>query len=348
VRPRLPVTFGRDGLNKMKQRTVLVTGGAGYIGSHACKALALAGYAPVAYDNLVYGHREAVKWGPLVVGDTADRRALDAVFAEHRPVAVMHFAAYAYVGESVTDPAKYYTNNIGGSLNLLEAMRAAGCGALVFSSTCASYGEPKVMPIREDHPQAPVNPYGRTKLLIEQAMRDYGHAYGLRSAALRYFNASGADPDGELGERHDPETHLIPRTLMAAAGQIERLDLFGDDYDTPDGTCVRDYVHVTDLARAHVLALEHLLERGESLALNLGTGRGTSVREVLSAVERVSGRSVPVRVLPRRAGDPPMLYADPTLAEQTLGFRTRFNDIGEIIESAWRFHMHGWGATAAK
>jgi len=332
----------------MKQRTVLVTGGAGYIGSHACKALALAGYAPVAYDNLVYGHREAVKWGPLVVGDTADRRALDAVFAEHRPVAVMHFAAYAYVGESVTDPAKYYTNNIGGSLNLLEAMRAAGCGALVFSSTCASYGEPKVMPIREDHPQAPVNPYGRTKLLIEQAMRDYGHAYGLRSAALRYFNASGADPDGELGERHDPETHLIPRTLMAAAGQIERLDLFGDDYDTPDGTCVRDYVHVTDLARAHVLALEHLLERGESLALNLGTGRGTSVREVLSAVERVSGRSVPVRVLPRRAGDPPMLYADPTLAEQTLGFRTRFNDIGEIIESAWRFHMHGWGATAAK
>jgi len=327
--------------------SVLVTGGAGYIGSHACKALSQAGYTPVAYDNLVYGHREAVKWGPLVVGDTADRRALDAVFAEHRPIAVMHFAAYAYVGESVTDPAKYYTNNIGGSLNLLEAMRAAGCEALVFSSTCATYGEPKVMPIGEDHPQAPVNPYGRTKLLIEQAMQDYGRAYGLRSAALRYFNASGADPDGELGERHDPETHLIPRTLMAAAGQIERLDLFGDDYATPDGTCVRDYVHVTDLARAHVLALEHLLDRGESLALNLGTGRGTSVREVLAAVERVSGRSVPVRVLPRRAGDPPMLYADPRLAEQVLGFKTRFNDIGETIESAWRFHMHGWGAAAA-
>jgi len=325
--------------------TILVTGGAGYIGSHACKALAQAGYRPVAYDNLVYGHPEAVRWGPLAVGDTADRAALDAAFAEYAPVAVMHFAAYAYVGESVVDPAKYYSNNVGGSLSLLEAMRAAGCGAMVFSSTCATYGEPASMPIREDHAQLPVNPYGRTKLVIEQAMADYGRAYGLRSAALRYFNACGADPDGEVGERHDPETHLIPRALMAAAGQIPRLDLFGEDYATPDGTCVRDYVHVTDLARAHVLALTHLLDRGGDLRLNLGTGRGTSVREIISAVERVSERRVPVAVTPRRAGDPPMLYADPSEAERVLGFRARFTEIDEIMETAWRFHTEGWGAS---
>jgi len=328
----------------MNRPSILVTGGAGYIGSHTCKALAAAGYTPVSYDNLVYGHREAVKWGPLIVGDIADRQALGAVFDEYRPLAVMHFAAYAYVGESVTDPAKYYTNNVGGSLSLLETMRQAGCGALVFSSTCATYGEPRSMPLREDHVQLPVNPYGRTKLLIEQALRDYGHAYGLRSGILRYFNACGADPDGEVGERHDPETHLIPRALMAAAGQIECLDLFGEDYDTPDGTCVRDYVHVTDLARVHVLALAHLLDKEQSLVLNLGTGRGTSVREIIAAVERVSGRKVPVRVSPRRAGDPPMLYADPSEAERVLGFRTRYNDVGEIMETAWRFHMQGWGA----
>lgn len=327
----------------MQGSPILVTGGAGYIGSHACKALAQVGYTPVSFDNLVYGHPEAVKWGPLIVGDIADRTALDAVFAEHKPVAVMHFAAYAYVGESVTNPAKYYLNNVGGALSLLEAMRAAECRVIVFSSTCATYGEPKTMPIREDHLQLPVNPYGRTKLMIEQAMTDYGRAYGLRSAALRYFNACGADPDGEIGERHDPETHLIPRALMAAAGQIERLDLFGEDYDTPDGTCVRDYVHVTDLARAHVLAIKHLLDGGESLRLNLGTGRGTSVRKIIKAVEQVSGRAVPVKVSPRREGDPPTLYADPAEAERVLGFRTLFNDIAETMETAWRFHMQGWG-----
>lgn len=321
---------------------VLVTGGAGYIGSHACKALAQADYAPVAFDNLVYGHRRAVKWGPLVVGDITNGAALDWVFAEHRPVAVMHFAAYAYVGESVTDPEKYYNNNVGGSLSLLSAMRRAGVGALVFSSTCATYGEPKTMPIREDHPQHPVNPYGRTKLLIEQAMADYGRGYGLRSAALRYFNACGADPEGEIGERHDPETHLIPRALMAAAGEIPHLDLFGEDYDTPDGTCIRDYIHVTDLARAHVLALQHLLCKGESMGINLGTGRGTSVREIIRAVERVSGRTLPVKISPRREGDPPLLYADPTMAEQVLGFRTKYNDIEEILDNSWRFHMGGW------
>jgi UDP-arabinose 4-epimerase len=325
---------------------VLVTGGAGYIGSHACKALAQAGYAPVAYDNLSYGHCRAVQWGPLIVGDIADGAALDRAFSEHQPVAVIHFAAYAYVGESVTDPAKYYANNIGGSLSLLEAMRRAGVGALVFSSTCATYGVPKAVPIREDHPQAPVNPYGRTKLLVEQAMADYGRAYGLRSAALRYFNACGADPDGEIGERHDPETHLIPRALMAATGEIAHLDLFGDDYDTPDGTCIRDYIHVTDLARAHVLALEHLLGKGESLCLNLGTGRGASVREIISAVERVSGRALPVKVSARREGDPPLLFADPSKAAGVLGFKTRFNDIGEIMETAWRFHVGGWGGKA--
>ncbi|MBU1042262.1 MAG: UDP-glucose 4-epimerase GalE [Proteobacteria bacterium] len=324
------------------QPRVLVTGGAGFIGSHTCKALTQAGLTPVVLDNLVYGNRRAVKWGPLIVGDITDGAALDWVFAEHRPVAVMHFAAYAYVGESVTDPEKYYNNNVGGSLSLLSAMRRAGVGVLVFSSTCATYGEPKTMPIREDHPQHPVNPYGRTKLLIEQAMADYGRGYGLRSAALRYFNACGADPDGEIGERHDPETHLIPRTMMAATGGIPQLDLFGEDYDTPDGTCIRDYIHVVDLARAHVMALQHLLGGGESLRLNLGTGRGTSVREIISAVERISGRSVPVAVLPRREGDPPLLYADPAMATEVLGFRTKFNDIDEIMQTAWRFHTGGW------
>lgn len=321
---------------------VLVTGGAGYIGSHACKALAESGYAPVVIDNLVYGHRRAVKWGPLVTGDINNKYALDRVFAEHKPVAVMHFAAYAYVGESVADPDKYYTNNVVGSLSLLSAMRRAGIGALVFSSTCATYGEPKSMPIHESCPQQPVTPYGRTKLLIEQAMADYGRAYGLRSAALRYFNACGADPDGEIGERHAPETHLIPRAMMVATREIPQLDLFGDDYATPDGTCIRDYIHVTDLARAHVLALRHLLDGGASLQLNLGTGRGTSVREIISAVERVSGQTLSVVVSPRREGDPPLLYADPAMAAEKLGFRTRFNDIGEIMETAWRFHTGGW------
>lgn len=328
----------------MQAPTVLVTGGAGYIGSHACKALARSGYLPVAFDNLAYGHREAVRWGPLIVGDIADRATLDMVFAKYAPVAVMHFAAYAYVGESVADPAKYYLNNVGGSLSLLEAMRAACCKIVVFSSTCATYGEPASVPIREDQAQVPVSPYGRTKLLIEQAIADYGHAYGFRFALLRYFNACGADPDGEVGERHAPETHLIPRAFMAALGQIPQLELFGDDYDTPDGTCVRDYVHVTDLALAHVLALEHLLALGSDLRLNLGTGRPTSVLEILTAAERVSGRRVPVKISPRRLGDPPMLYADPSAAMHILGFRTEFNDIEKILETAWRFHVQGWGA----
>lgn len=248
---------------------ILVTGGAGYIGSHACKALALAGYTPVAYDNLVYGHESAVKWGPFEKGDISDRKRLDQVIEKHRPAAVMHFAAYAYVGESVDDPGKYYRNNVVGTLTLLEAMRDHSIDQFVFSSTCATYGVPQQMPIAEDHTQQPINPYGASKLMVEQMLRDFGVAHGLRAISLRYFNAAGADPDAEIGEDHDPETHLIPLVLDAAAGRRESIAVFGDDYATPDGTCIRDYIHVTDLASAHVLALQALESGAESNAYNL-------------------------------------------------------------------------------
>lgn len=318
--------------------TILVTGGAGYVGSHACKALAAAGHAPVVYDSLARGHRELVRWGPLEVGDLRDAARLDEVLARHRPAAVMHFAALAYVGESVQDPGLYYRNNVGGTLELLEAMRRAEIGALVFSSTCATYGIPERMPIDEDTPQRPINPYGATKLVIERALADFDAAYGLRSVSLRYFNAAGCDPDGETGEIHDPETHIIPRVLMAATGELGHVDIFGTDYPTPDGTCLRDYIHVADLAQGHVQALDYLERGGATTAINLGTGRAFSVREVIAAAERVTGRRIPVRETARRAGDPPVLVADARRARTTLGFAPRFTEIAPIVETAWRWH----------
>ncbi|HSD41740.1 MAG TPA: UDP-glucose 4-epimerase GalE [Burkholderiales bacterium] len=318
--------------------TILVTGGAGYVGSHACKALAAAGHTPVVYDNLSRGHREFARWGPLEVGDIGDAARLDAVFARHRVDAVMHFAALAYVGESVSEPALYYRNNVGGTLELLEAMRRAGVRRLVFSSTCATYGVPERMPITEDLPQQPINPYGMSKLVVERMLRDYDAAYGLRSVSLRYFNAAGCDPDGEVGEDHDPETHLIPRVLMAADGALPHVEIFGTDYSTPDGTCLRDYVHVADLAEGHVQALGYLERGGATTAINLGTGRAFSVREVIAAAERVTGRRVPVREAARRAGDPPVLVADAARARAVLGFAPRFTEIEPIVETAWRWH----------
>ncbi|KSV83296.1 UDP-glucose 4-epimerase GalE [Sinorhizobium sp. GL28] len=315
-------------------RVVLVTGGAGFIGSHTCKRLAQQGFVPVVYDNLSTGHLANVRWGPLVEGDLEDTERLATAVRTFLPECVIHFAASAYVGESVEDPGKYYRNNVAGSIALLEACRATGLARIVFSSSCATYGVPQRLPITEDTEQFPINPYGRTKLMIELMLGDYARAYDFRSVALRYFNAAGADPDGQLTERHDPETHLIPRALMAAAGRIERLDIFGDDYATPDGTCIRDYIHVTDLADAHVAAVNYLRDGGEVLRANLGSGHGTSIREVLEAIDRVTGRQVPVQMLPRRPGDPPVLYADTSRARQQLGFRPAFSDIETIIRTA--------------
>lgn len=323
-------------------QSVLVTGGAGYIGSHACKALALAGYTPVTYDNLSRGHRHAVRWGPLVEGDVADRRAVAAAFKAHRVSSVMHFAAFAYVGESGTDPALYYRNNVSGTLALLDAMREAGVDRIVFSSTCATYGLPEAIPIGEATPQRPVNAYGETKLAIERALYWYGEAYGLRSMALRYFNAAGCDREGEIGEEHAPETHLIPLTLRAALGSGPPVSIFGTDYPTPDGTAIRDYIHVEDLARAHVRALDHLARGGKSAAANLATGHGYSVREIVAAVAKAVGQEVPQREAPRRPGDPPVLIADPRLAHSLLGWRAECSDLDTIIGSAlaWERRRH--------
>lgn len=320
---------------------VLVTGGAGYIGSHACKALARAGFMPVSYDNLVYGHRWAVRWGPLEVGDIGDRARLEAVIEHYRPAAVMHFAAYAYVAESVCDPGKYYRNNVAGTLTLLEVMRDHGIGSLVFSSTCAIYGEPERIPINEDHGQRPINPYGASKLMIERMLADFATAHGLRWVALRYFNAAGADPDGEIGERHDPETHLIPLVLDAAAGVRPSITVYGEDYETPDGTCIRDYVHVSDLAEAHVLALRALLSGAGGGVYNLGNGQGFSVREVIGLAREITGREIPTVSGSRRAGDPPRLVADAGRARRDLGWKPRYPSLAAIIESAWRWHQKG-------
>lgn len=312
---------------------VLVVGGAGYIGSHACKALHKAGYTPVVYDNLVYGHEDAVKWGPFEKGDLLDADRLDEVLTRYKPICVMHFAAFAYVGESVTDPSKYYGNNITGSLSLLDAMRRNGVDTIVFSSTCATYGEVDTLPIIETLPQNPVSPYGYSKLVVENALRDYGRAYGLKWVAMRYFNAAGLDPDGDLGERHDPETHAIPLALLAAMRQTE-FNVFGTDYDTPDGTAIRDYIHVCDLADAHVRAIAYLQNGGESTAFNLATGRGTSVKEILSAVEKAVGSPVPVKYAPRRAGDAPILYATGEKARALLGWVPEYTDIDLIVKTA--------------
>ena len=319
-------------------QSVLVTGGAGYIGSHACKALAKAGYQPVVFDNLSRGHREAVRWGPLIEGDLADRNRLVRGLETHHVAAVMHFAGYAYVGESVADPAKYYRNNLGGSLSLIEAMQETGVDKVVFSSTCSTYGIPASSPIRESAPQLPVNPYGETKLAIERALHWYGEAYGLRSVSLRYFNAAGADPEGEIGELHEPETHLVPLVLQTALEQRPHVDIYGTDYPTADGTAIRDYIHVQDLAEAHLRALEHLLAGHESTALNLGTGRGHSVREVIAAAESVCGRTIPRREAARRPGDPPVLVADPSGATELLGWHAQHSDLHTIIGTAFAWH----------
>ena len=321
---------------------VLVAGGAGYIGSHTCKALAAGGFVPVVYDNLSTGHLSFARWGPLVEGDLLDRERLIRAFAEHSPVAALHFAACAHVGESVADPAKYYLNNVVGALHLLDAARSGANVPVVFSSTCAVYGEARTLPITEDTPLAPVSPYGRTKLTIEHALSDYGAAYGLRSVCLRYFNACGCDPDREVGEHHDPETHLIPRALLAAMQRLPELTIFGDDYPTPDGTAIRDYIHVCDLADAHVAAVRLLLGGGESASLNLGTGNGLSVREIVDAVRRVTGLDVPCRVAPRRPGDPAVLVADSSHARRLLGFSTAHSDVETIVRTA-----HAWLACGA-
>lgn len=323
--------------------TILVTGGAGYIGSHVCKALSEAGYKPVTYDNLSTGHEWAVRWGPFEAGDLASGERLRDVMTQHRPAAVIHLAANAYVGESIADPAKYYTNNVGGSLCLLNAMRETGVGRMVFSSSCTVYGDPVQSPIDESHPRNPVNPYGVTKMTVERMLEDYGAAYGMCSMLLRYFNAAGAEPDAGIGEDHDPETHLIPLILNVARGRNACLEIYGTDYDTPDGTAVRDYVHVGDLALAHVAAARRLLGGGDSDAVNLGTGRGASVLEVVAMVESVTGRPVTRSSAPRRQGDAPMLVADASRAKSVLGWTPRFSDLEDIVGSAWRWHQTHFG-----
>jgi UDP-glucose-4-epimerase GalE len=316
---------------------ILVTGGAGYIGSHCCRALDAAGYQPVCYDNFSTGHQSFVT-GPLVTGDIADKTTLARAFAEHDIIAVMHFAASSLVGESVVDPQKYYLNNLAGTLALLDAMRTAGCRRLVFSSSGAVYGNADSKALPEDYPCAPINPYGASKWMIERVLADYRGAYGLGSFALRYFNAGGADPSGDIGEMREVETHLIPRAMMALQGHVPDFAVFGDDYPSPDGTAIRDYIHVTDLAAAHVLALTLLLGGHAGGVLNLGTGKGFSVREILAAIANETGREVPHVVKPRRAGDPTYLVADASAARATLNFHTAHSDLPTIIRTAWAWH----------
>ena len=324
---------------------ILVVGGAGYIGSQMVKRLVRDGHQVLVLDNLSIGHREAARFGELVVGDLADLELLESVFARHEFAAVMHFGAFSQAAESVRDPAAYYRNNVAHTLNLLDAMCAYGVDHLVFSSTAAVFGEPTYIPIDEAHSLHPINPYGRSKRMVEEILADYQRAYGLHWAALRYFNAAGADPEGDLGEQHEPETHLIPIVLQVASGRRSELQVFGDDYDTPDGTCIRDYVHVTDLCDAHALALDYLCSGRPSRAWNLGTEAGFSVREVVDAARRVTGREIPVRMMPRRPGDAARLVADSTAARRDLGWRPRFTDLEIIITHAWRWECRMRGET---
>ena len=331
-------------LQRSKTVNILVTGGAGYVGSHAARLLERAGHTVWVVDNLSQGHLGAVRAGRLIEADVADRDVVVGLLREKRVEAVMHFAALTLVGESVSDPAKYYQNNVVSSLALLESMRAAGVKRIVFSSTTATYGVPERVPITEDESQEPINPYGFAKLVIERALADYANAYGFAYAALRYFNAAGASPDGDLGEDHDPESHLIPIVLDVALGQREKITIFGDDYPTADGTCIRDYIHVDDLGSAHVKALERL-ESGRGLCLNLGTGRGFSVREVIDTCRRVTGHAIPAEIGPRRPGDPPELVADSSRAQRQLAWKPRYTELEEIVSTAWRWHRdhpHGY------
>ncbi len=318
---------------------ILIVGGAGYIGSHVNKFLNKNGFKTVVFDNLVYGNRDFVKWGEFILGDLADKDQIRLCFKKYQIDAVMHFSAFAYVGESVVDPARYYLNNVSNTLNLLEVMRESNTRYFIFSSTCATYGIPREIPIIEDHPQKPVNPYGRSKLMIEQILEDYDKAYGIRHVNLRYFNAAGADPEGEIGERHDPETHLIPLAVYAALGINDDIKIFGTDYPTKDGTCIRDYIHVTDLSDAHVKALQYLMDKDTSNSFNLGNGVGHSVREIIIAVKRISKNNFRVTESGRREGDPPVLISNYKKAIEVLGWTPQYADIDTIVETAYRWHF---------
>jgi len=318
---------------------VLVTGGAGYIGSHCCKELRGSGFNPITFDNLVYGYEENVRWGDFYRGDLGNPQDLHDCFTRYRIDAVIHFAAYAYVGESVVDPLKYYQNNVGNTIRLLQAALSKEVRSVIFSSSCATYGIPEATPIDEAHPLNPINPYGRTKQMIEQILADCDSAYGLRYASLRYFNAAGADPQGEVGENHNPETHLIPLILDVAAGKSKEIRIFGDDYPTADGTCIRDYIHVTDLARAHILALERLLDGAPSDFYNLGQGRGFSVTEVIDQVSAVTGRDIASVRVDRRPGDPPVLVASNTKSKECLNWQPEYTNLEDIVGTAWNWHQ---------
>lgn len=321
-------------------KTILVAGGAGYIGSHTVKYLLSKDYNVVVVDNLIYGHREAVKTNNFEQVDIGDKESLDKVFKKYKIDAVIHFAAFTYVGESVTSPKKYYHNNVINTITLLDTMIENNVKNIVFSSTCATYGNPKYMPLDEKHPQAPINPYGKTKFMMEQIMEDYKRAYGLNYIALRYFNAAGCDKDGELGESHTPETHIIPLVLKTLTGEKEKITVFGTDYDTPDGTCIRDYIHVEDLALAHKLAVEKLFAEGKSYCINLGTGIGTSVKEIIDAAEKVTGKKVPLEYGKRREGDPSKLYAANDYAKEILKWNPKYTKIEDIIQTAWAWEKH--------
>ncbi len=330
-----------------EKSTILVTGGAGYIGSHAVLALKQAGYEVVILDNLVYGHRDLIEQVlkvELIEGDTGDRDLLDKLFKSRDIAAVMHFSAYAYVGESVSNPAKYYRNNVIGTITLLEAMLAASVKKFVFSSTCATYGVPETVPIPEDHPQNPINPYGATKLMVERILSDFNEAYDLKSVRFRYFNAAGADPSGRLGEDHNPETHLIPLVLQTALGKRESISIFGTDYPTNDGTCVRDYIHVSDLADAHVLGLEYLLKGGDSTFFNLGNGNGFSVKEVIETARQITGKEIKAIECDRRPGDPPALIGSADKARKVLGWQPQYTSIKDIMTHAWEWHQKRHGS----
>lgn len=322
----------------IKKKDILVTGGAGYIGAHNCKTLSESGFNPIAYDNLCNGNKFAVKWGPLEIGDIADEVRLAAVLNQYKPAAVIHFAAFAYVGESAINPQKYYLNNVAGTLNLLKVMRNVGIDKIIFSSSCATYGIPERIPIPENHPQSPINPYGHTKLMIETILKDYAAAYGLKYVILRYFNAAGADPQLEIGESHNPETHLIPSVLDAAIGRRQCVEIFGCNYATPDGSCIRDYIHVNDIADAHLIALKYLLDDGKSEIYNLGNGNGFSVKEVIETASKITGFDSNCVEKRKRNGDPPILIGCSDKIKKRLGWKPKFNDLDTIIYTAWQWH----------